>query len=276
MSTFTPTYTKPVFPLKQYPSDKVICIMPCYNNQDTIRGAIKSIIDQSHTNWELIIVDDASTDNSVKIITEYLSDSRITLLKNKTNQGCYYSRNRGLFHVKDKEWSFFTIHDSDDESHHDRFLIYINTFYSELVECLLGIYNGKRWYNHNNKSTLKYEAAKSSVGTAWYTKDTFNTLGYFYPSRFGSDSEYKEKLLKLAVVIEKYGKGAPPEQVIKFINKEYAYTYTTKHSDISPSLTKKHSVEDRKEFERKYNDRHASFTNIKQFYQDFTPNKEDL
>lgn len=271
---YKPRLTSIVSPLKPYPNDKVICIMPCYNAQDTIEEAIKSIIAQSHSNWELIIVDDASTDKSKKVINKYLTDPRITLLQNKTNQGCYYSRNRALYHVKDKEWSFFTTHDSDDKSSSDRFLIYVNTFYQEALEGIVGVFNGKRWDTKQDTPTLKYDPRQHSVGTAWYTKDTFLVLGYYYPNRFGSDSEYKERALRLSYNMMSHT-NLPPEKTIQFMNLNYAYTYTTGVAS-SPSLTIKYSPEERKKFAQNWLENHKSFTTFKDFYQDFTPNKEDL
>lgn len=269
-------HTKILSSLSEYPKDKVICIMPCYNAQSTIKKAIESIINQTHTNWELIIVDDASTDKSVKIIKKYLTDSRITLLQNKTNRGCYYSRNRALYYVKDKEWSFFTTHDADDTSTHDRFSIYINTFYQEKCEVLIGVYNGKRWYLENSKSYIKYDNNKPSVGTSWYTKSVFNTLGYYYPNRFGSDSEYKERLTYLIVSTtpeDEFSKII--EKTLKYINFKYAYTYTTGFSD-SENLTKKYSQEERQQFTQNRKNEYFLVTSIEDFYINFEPHKEDI
>ena len=53
-------------------------IMPSYNSGDYIRYAIKSVLAQTYENWELIIVDNKSTDNTIKIVNEYLfSNKRI-------------------------------------------------------------------------------------------------------------------------------------------------------------------------------------------------------
>ena len=111
---------------------KVLCIIPCYNAKNTLKRAIESIINQSYTNWELIIVDDASTDKSYKMAQSYSKQyPNITVLRNNTNQGCYYSRNRALYHMKDKEWDVFTIHDADDISDLRRFQHFIDIFESD-------------------------------------------------------------------------------------------------------------------------------------------------
>lgn len=62
--------------------------MPAYNVEKYIAAAIESIISQTYTNWELIIVDDCSTDQTISIIEEYLrKDRRITLIKRGRNSG---------------------------------------------------------------------------------------------------------------------------------------------------------------------------------------------
>jgi len=92
-------------------SDMVSIIMPSYNTAKYISESIKSVQAQTHTNWELIIVDDCSTDNTDEIISEFLSDSRIRYIKNEQNSGAAVSRNRALREAKGK-WIAFL--DSDD------------------------------------------------------------------------------------------------------------------------------------------------------------------
>lgn len=73
----------------------VSVIMPVYNRQDVVLDSIKSVLEQSYQNFELIIIDDCSTDESIKVI-ESVKDPRITILKNKVNRGCSFSRNYGV------------------------------------------------------------------------------------------------------------------------------------------------------------------------------------
>lgn len=84
--------------------------MPSYNTAKYISDSIKSIQAQTYKNWELIIVDDCSTDNSVEVI-EAFNESRIRLLQNKKNMGAALSRNWALRVAKGK-WIAFL--DSDD------------------------------------------------------------------------------------------------------------------------------------------------------------------
>jgi glycosyltransferase involved in cell wall biosynthesis len=90
--------------------DLVSIIMPSYNTAKYISDSIKSILAQTYTNWELIIVDDCSTDNSLEIIRGF-NDPRIILLQNEKNSGAAISRNYALREAKGK-WIAFL--DSDD------------------------------------------------------------------------------------------------------------------------------------------------------------------
>lgn len=90
----------------------VSVIMPNYNGAKFIRSAVESVIYQTFPYWELIIVDDCSTDESICIIEGFLKlDNRITLIKNDINSGVAFSRNRGIKSAKGKFISFL---DSDD------------------------------------------------------------------------------------------------------------------------------------------------------------------
>ena len=84
--------------------------MPSYNTAKYIRDSIDSVLCQTYENWELIIIDDCSPDNSNEIIESY-HDSRIRLLKNSSNVGAALSRNYGLREAKGRYIAFI---DSDD------------------------------------------------------------------------------------------------------------------------------------------------------------------
>lgn len=86
--------------------------MPNYNASKYLPEALESVISQSYENWELLIVDDCSTDDSVSIINDYQKkDSRIKLFVNQSNKGAAFSRNYALIHATGK-WIAFL--DSDD------------------------------------------------------------------------------------------------------------------------------------------------------------------
>lgn len=91
-------------------NDLVSIIMPSYNTARFIGESIASVFAQTYTNWELLIVDDCSTDNTDEIIAQF-NDPRITYVKNEKNSGAAVSRNRALALAKGK-WIAFL--DSDD------------------------------------------------------------------------------------------------------------------------------------------------------------------
>jgi glycosyltransferase involved in cell wall biosynthesis len=87
----------------------VSIIMPAYNTEATIRESIKSVIKQTYTNWELIVINDGSTDKTVEFIKSF-TDDRIILLEQK-NLGVVNARNNGLKYSKGELIAFL---DSDD------------------------------------------------------------------------------------------------------------------------------------------------------------------
>lgn len=88
----------------------VSIVMPSYNSEKYIKASVESVIAQSYKNWELLIVDDCSTDETVKIIKSF-KDKRIILFQNEKNSGAALSRNWALREAKGK-WIAFL--DSDD------------------------------------------------------------------------------------------------------------------------------------------------------------------
>jgi len=88
--------------------------MPNYNCEKYLPESIESILNQSFTDFEFIIIDDGSTDNSWDLIQEYAEkDSRITAIRNKENLWISWNRNKLL---KASKWKYVVWQDSDDIS----------------------------------------------------------------------------------------------------------------------------------------------------------------
>ena len=103
-------------------------IIPLYNRERTISRAIDSILNQTFQDFELIIVDDCSIDNSATLVREFqLQDSRIKYLKNDINQERCISRNKGIQSTTGKYICFL---DSDD--YHLPF--HLETFHNKILE----------------------------------------------------------------------------------------------------------------------------------------------
>ena len=106
----------------------VYIIIPAYNMSQYIGGCLESILNQSYTNITVVIVDDASTDNTADIIDIYAAkDNRIISLKSKINKGVASARNSALDYVKNQNSdNFICFIDADDYIHPDYLQILIN------------------------------------------------------------------------------------------------------------------------------------------------------
>ncbi len=91
----------------------VSVVMPVYNGEKFVAEAIESILNQTYTDWELIIVNDGSTDNTESVIKKFTQDKRIRYYKHNKNLGQSYAYNKGFFLAKGK---YIAIQDSDDIS----------------------------------------------------------------------------------------------------------------------------------------------------------------
>lgn len=99
---------------------KVSVIMATYNCESTLKRCIDSILLQSFSDWEFVICDDSSTDNSYEILLEYLKDypDKFIIIRNNKNSKLSYSLNRCLEVAKGE---YIARMDGDDESFPDRF-----------------------------------------------------------------------------------------------------------------------------------------------------------
>lgn len=92
--------------------DKVSIITPSWNSEKYIKKTIESVQNQTYSNWEMIIVDDCSSDNTVKIVQEISKeDPRVRILKQSTNGGAAKARNRSL---KESSGRYVAYLDADD------------------------------------------------------------------------------------------------------------------------------------------------------------------
>ncbi len=95
----------------------VSIITPVYNYERYIAEAIESVLAQTCSNWEMIVVDDRSTDNSPEIVKKYAKkDHRIKLIELPENQGAAMARNRALEHAKGRYIAFLDSDDTWDDS----------------------------------------------------------------------------------------------------------------------------------------------------------------
>lgn len=111
-------------------------ILPAYNSDKFIKVAISSILNQTFTDFEFIIINDGSTDNTLQIINNF-NDDRIVLINKQQNQGLIFSLNEGIKQAKGK---YIARMDSDDESLPNRFSLQVDFFNDNPDIDVLGSY----------------------------------------------------------------------------------------------------------------------------------------
>ena len=142
-------------------------IMPVYNTGKYLERCLNSIINQTHKNWELIAVNDGSTDNSSEILRSYAQkDNRIIVLEQE-NQGQSVARNKALDIVKGEYICFV---DSDDWVETD----YLEELYKAIIKA----------------------NSEIAICSFYYTTDKAQKLGYKFRSDLIPLCEYKSKLIK--------------------------------------------------------------------------------
>lgn len=132
-------------------------IMPVYNSSEYLKQSIQSVIDQKHELWELICIDDGSTDNSLDILEDYKNiDKRIKVFSQK-NAGPAQARRVGIYHSIGEYVAYL---DSDDT--------YSNDYMSETLKqaiatdadvvmpILVAGWTSEKEYNFNDRNSLKY------------------------------------------------------------------------------------------------------------------------
>jgi glycosyltransferase involved in cell wall biosynthesis len=108
--------------------------MPAYNCENYIFLAIESILNQTYTNWELLIVNDSSTDGTQKIIDSF-KDTRIKKFKNSTNKGCGFTNRIAFLNAKG---DYFCRLDSDDIATQNRLEILVDFMENNKQYVMIG------------------------------------------------------------------------------------------------------------------------------------------
>lgn len=173
----------------------VSIIIPNYNNEYFIKEVITRILKSTYKNIEIIIVDDKSTDNSVKIIqTNFkneIENKKIRLFINLENCGTYYCRNKGILISKG---SFIFFVDGDD---------YIGPKLIErMYRWLSNPINKEYWAYQRPFSRIymneNYEIIKHIITPYYITmfrRQLYNYIGFYHDNRFGADSELEERMI---------------------------------------------------------------------------------
>ena len=212
-------------------------LMSSYNKGEYIGEAIESVLKQTYKDWELIIVDDASTDDSLKKINKYLGDKRIKFFKNDVNKGCVSTLKRMMIESRAE---IIGILDSDDMLTEDALETVMSSyqknprygfFYSDFIFCdekLNFIRNGFDGYMPSDKNNI--HKVYSGAFRVYIREAYLQTSGYDEKSMYIEDRDiilkleevtpvyHIEKILYKYRVLENSQSNNPETRIIGEIN----------------------------------------------------------
>lgn len=224
-----------------YQSNKVSIILCTYNNANTIKSCINSVLNQSHINFKFIIINDASTDSTDKIITQFY-DPRIFYVKCNKNSGSIgkirqyslkYATNEYVFTIDgdciaDKKW--------------------IENGLKYIIEKKCDAIEGKIIYNNSHYSpTLTDRVVENLNGSVWMTanmgfnRDIFSTITFDSSFKALEDRELALHLLML-------------NKKIMFV-KNCIVTHQKTYRTIKSYLSEINRIESKIKLIKKYGDR---------------------
>lgn len=157
-------------------------LLPVYNNKEDVTNAINSVLNQTIDDWELIIINDCSTDETTEIIQTFLPNPKITILQNPKNMGAFVSINEGLTIAKGK---YIARVDSDDTLEKNFIEEHLKLFTNN-PKCLIT----QSQYRRGNSSGITGEI------TMVYNKEIINKVGYYDSVRFAADTEFHLRVKK--------------------------------------------------------------------------------
>lgn len=239
---------------------KFSVLMANYNNSKYISEAIQSVLNQTFLDWELVIVDDHSTDNSIDIIKPYLIDKRIRFFINKFNIGYIGTLKRLIYESRAE---VVGILDSDDALTNDAIAIIIDAYeknpdsgfiYSQFIYCDDKLNPNSIGYCNSipqNKSNLNCNCV--SAFRTFRKKDFFKTEGFDDKIAYGEDKDFIFKmeevtnllfvdkiLYKYRVLLNSQSHNIKKKQtgIVSFISAKYN-AYKRRLNTNIPNLTKK-------------------------------------
>lgn len=193
---------------------KVTIIIPVYNRCNSITKCVDSLLTQTYSNIEIIIVNDSSEDNTLKELEKYSSNPSIIILSNLVNYGCYTSINLALNLASGE---YITIHGSDDVSFKYRIetmvkkmldlnllmcgtyilRTHLNSFNTVDLSDPKKIFNSIVLNRSTNKISHTQECCKPlvSLGTLMYHRSVYDKLGEYENIKKGGDMIFFEKFL---------------------------------------------------------------------------------
>ena len=173
--------------------DSISIIMTTYNSMNIMLASIFSILKQTHSNLELVIVDDCSTDGTIEVlnlISQY--DSRLRVFQCPRNLGTYWAKNYGMMHARGK---FVTFMDSDDLSSQERIRRVVKELLSD-ANLVMTFCDYIRINSTDGKVVLNRGEIKRGalIGMAFDREVVISKIGWFDSVRVNADDEMKQRI----------------------------------------------------------------------------------
>ncbi|MDD9979767.1 MAG: glycosyltransferase [Gammaproteobacteria bacterium] len=174
-------------------SPLVSVIMTAFNAEDVIATAVKSILDQSYHALELIVVDDSSTDGTLRVLRRLAcGDRRVRIIEKPTNDGTYVSKNLG---IKESRGKYIALQDSDDWSHPER----IGKCVSLLERSTDTVALTTEWMRMTTEGAPLIQSTtkctyRACISLIFRRHAVLSRVGYFDSVRAEGDAEYIERL----------------------------------------------------------------------------------
>ena len=178
----------------------VSVLMSVRNSANTVCRAAQSILDQTWKNIELIITDDASTDETIARVMELKEkDSRVVLRRNERNLGPYISRNGALLGSRGE---FITCHDADDIAHPNRIAMQMEAFLAK-PESASNLSSWIRVQSDGRVMPLTRGGfVKDNFSSLLVRREIFDAIGFWDSVRTTADSEFRDRIRR------RFGKSA--------------------------------------------------------------------
>ena len=175
-------------PAKASNIPKVTIIVPMYNVELYITNCALSLVNQSYSNIEILLVNDCSTDNTKKIADSLMEKypDKIKVLHNPRNVGTYISINIGIINSTGK---YITIIGADDQFTPDK--IARQAALLERNKKIVACYCQYERQHYKTKKVLVKDVGESTI---MFKRAIINKIGYYDSVRFGADSEYRDRI----------------------------------------------------------------------------------
>lgn len=174
----------------------VSIILPAYNSENGIRIAIESILTQTWQQFELLVVDDCSTDDTAAVVKEYMQqDTRIQLFSTPANSGPYIARNIAL---QAAIGEYITVNDADDWSHAEKVEIQVSHLinHKEIIANTSEHARLTEDLKIYRRGTPGIYVFPNMSSTMFRREPVLDKLGSWDSVRFAADGEFKRRLIR--------------------------------------------------------------------------------